>query len=166
MAVLIDLRDGAGLTQSDKGYRATRIAEVDSLEGSTPSALLLDAMVAVGVPSMGDAHPDITNIKVVEKRTRDTGCTDGNYWAKIEIVYAASSSSLTFETQEPDDDGAAVKAIRGSLVGITVTRDRTGALIKAAKPGTLLDAFEPAERTLPVNKLTPVFILTDRKSVV
>lgn len=131
MAVLIDLSDRTSIESSTDGDQAVREAVVTGVSGSG-NTYLENALGAAGVPAEGDAHPTRSNLKCFSRRCNDLGC------GKVRIIlrYRGSSSSATFQRQEPpsnNDDGE-IKHVSFSTITVQKTKDILGADIVVQPP--------------------------------
>ena len=105
MGVLIDIEDGGEVQRDFINIRVVRVAHVDQLSGSTPDAMLWDAINTAGIPALGDPHPSIPQVTVVNHLAVPVrGCDR----ARVEIEYGIPR----IDPPPVSGDGADTKSAR------------------------------------------------------
>ena len=155
-----DMVEGGEAEQNREGKFADRTFIVNELGGSTASGMLLDAIATAGIPDYDDPHPDSSALRVQRIRAEPAGVKLGGSPAALVTVSYGPKRQHTFSASTANDNGPSTKQIRASLVSKQVTRDAAGAVILVSRPSTLQNDFEPATKTVEVEKLTPAFLLT------
>lgn len=70
--VIADVIDGTSLTETKDGVEANRIFIVSGLQGNQ-SQKLFNALTAPGIPQIGDFHPFIPDVQVIDKNVEAIG---------------------------------------------------------------------------------------------
>ena len=132
MGVLIDIVDGAEVEVTALDVKFVRNAYVNTLQGSTKSGKLYDAVTTVGVPEIGEAHPDVGSSICVRKVGRPQIDTDDQTWnaAIVECFYELPR----FSAPPPGGDGPDFKKV--SVRSVPVRRSQ---LPDPNNPGQLID---------------------------
>ena len=117
----IDILEGDYVETTD-GRKMTRQAIVEGLSG-TASKRLKDALDAEDVPDVGDLHPTISGMRVIEKRAKSAGDTV----VKITLTY--SSKSVVGPGGDPGDPGVPVYETGSVLQQLSVNIDKNGSQI-------------------------------------
>ena len=112
LQVRIDRIDGSSCRLSANGYEADRTATVSGLTGHAADRLRA-AVVATGIPRIGDAHPTIANLYAQELRVVPDGATA----AVVTIRYISRAAEI---------GQAPVVEVGSSVVQTSTDTDATG----------------------------------------
>lgn len=115
MAVIIDIIDGATLTEDANGIVTTRIAIVTGLTG-TPSRKLFDATSVGGIPPLLSFHPSIPLIQLVKKTV--SAIPSNAEKAEVFLEYKL----VPPEEQEPDETQPPVITIGSTTQTVNANR--------------------------------------------
>lgn len=119
-----------GLRETAEGYRQTEVWRVTEVGGNA-SRRFLDAAEASGVPRMGDPHPAVPGLRVIE---RDVSPASGGTAAfDVRIVYARPSADQSVDRTQPY--GPASWRISARTTREETNRDARGELMRVYYQG-------------------------------
>jgi len=151
-----EILDGASLSNSADGVETVRVFIVENVTGDAKTKMI-NAILAPGVPQLGEAHPGKPDIFV---KSHSVAPIDPKTF-RIEAHY----KPLDWDEKEPDDTEPPEISISTTIETVTTNFDRDGKLIEVEYSGQALDAegnyitkdFEPQtvalEVQVPVTRL-------------
>lgn len=83
----VDIIDGSNIEESREGLTVTRVFDVTDITGG-PSARLVNAIRASGVPAYGDTHPAAPDLQVTFKRVEPHDMSQ----ARVFVTYTATDA--------------------------------------------------------------------------
>lgn len=121
MAIVVNLINGAAVTEDENGYATTMACQVSGLVGS-PDEIVYAAMTTPGIPQRGDYHAAIPDVRVASREGKaiDAGTVE------ILVHY----KNLNPKDQLPDAAQPAQIEVLTSIQEVETNRDKDDNLMK------------------------------------
>jgi len=96
MANIVDIIDGAAVESTLEGFKAERVFFLTELGGSN-TGRLYQALIAQGIPRVGDPHPDIPGIKVLSVKSEPLERQPNQ--ARVQVTYGVEETKTDPESE-------------------------------------------------------------------